>query len=266
MSFDDALKRHLPTVWFRFKFLKYKYLKRGEPELWLVRHLVEPGTTAVDVGASIGMYSQELSHYARKVIAFEANPAVAAFARRVAARHVEVVNVALSSQTGSTMLKIPLNPNAAAIDELASIEPNNPPHAGATANIPVETKRLDEFGIEDCSFIKIDVEGHEESVLDGASALIAAQRPILMIEMNEGFNPGVVPLLAARYGALSYHCFFLSKGKLRPVAEFDAARDQNEASLIPRHRLPPGREYINNFIFIPAEKNERVMQRLGIPH
>ena len=33
MNFDDALKRHRPRVWFRFKFLKYKYLKRGEPEL-----------------------------------------------------------------------------------------------------------------------------------------------------------------------------------------------------------------------------------------
>ena len=33
-----------------------------------------------------------------KVIAFEANPQVAAFARMVAARNVEVVNVALSSR------------------------------------------------------------------------------------------------------------------------------------------------------------------------
>jgi hypothetical protein len=24
MNFDDALKHHLPRVWFRFKFIKYK--------------------------------------------------------------------------------------------------------------------------------------------------------------------------------------------------------------------------------------------------
>ena len=48
MNFDDALKHYSPRVWFRFKFLKYKFLKRGEPELWLIRHLVEPGTTALD--------------------------------------------------------------------------------------------------------------------------------------------------------------------------------------------------------------------------
>ena len=34
-------------------------------------------------------------------------------------------------------------------------------------------KRLDDLAIANCSFIKIDVEGHEEAVLDGASALIA---------------------------------------------------------------------------------------------
>jgi predicted RNA methylase len=102
MNFDDALKHYLPRVWFRFKFLKYKYLKRGEPELWLIRHLVEPGTTALDVGASIGIYAAEMARYAGKVIAFEANPEVAAFTRRVAARNVEVINVALSSRAGRT--------------------------------------------------------------------------------------------------------------------------------------------------------------------
>ena len=90
MNFDDALKHHLPRVWFRFKFLKYKYFRRGEPELWLIRHLVEPGTTALDVGASIGIYAAEMARYAAKVIAFEANPEVAAFTARVAPRNVEV--------------------------------------------------------------------------------------------------------------------------------------------------------------------------------
>jgi hypothetical protein len=28
MNLENALKRHLPRVWFRFKFLKYKYFGR----------------------------------------------------------------------------------------------------------------------------------------------------------------------------------------------------------------------------------------------
>ena len=202
MNFDDALKHHLPRAWFHFKFFKYKYRRRGEPELWLVRHLIEPGSTAVDVGASIGMYAAEMAHYAGKVLAFEANPNAAAFTARVAARNVEVINVALSSAPGRATLKIPLNAKGRGIDELATIETANPQHLGAAQCAEIEMKRLDDFAIENCSFIKIDVEGHEESVLDGAAGLIATQRPVLMVELNEDYNPGVVRRLAQRYAAL----------------------------------------------------------------
>ena len=254
MNFDDALKHYSPRVWFRFKFLKYKFLKRGEPELWLIRHLVEPGTTAIDIGASIGIYAAEMARYAGKVIAFEANPAVAEFTRSVAARNVEVMNIALSSRTGRTTLTVPLNARGRAVTELASIAPTQ--QRGEKAiTVEVETRRLDDFSVSNCGFIKIDVEGHEEAVLDGASALIAAQRPVLMIELVEAFNPGVVARLAERYAALSYSVFF-SKGGLRPIAEFDAARDQDEALLSTR-------EYVANFFFIPYEKTERVLTRLG---
>jgi FkbM family methyltransferase len=254
MNFDDALKHYLPRVWFRFKFLKYKYFRRGEPELWLIRHLVEPGTTALDVGASIGMYAAEMTRYAGKVIAFEANPEVAAFTRSVAPRNVEVLNVALSSTPGRSTLTVPLNAKGRAVTELASVEPKHPADE-KTVMIDVETRRLDDFPISNCSFIKIDVEGHEEAVLDGASALIAAQRPVLMIELVEAFNPGVVARLAAHYTALAYGVFFF-KGTLKPIADFDAARDQDEARLAKR-------EYVANFVFIPHEKQERIATRLA---
>ncbi|TMJ05592.1 MAG: FkbM family methyltransferase [Alphaproteobacteria bacterium] len=251
MNFDEALKRHLPRIWFRFKFLKYKYLKRGEAELRLIRHLIEPGATAIDAGASIGIYAAEMARYAGRVLAFEANPEVAAFARRVAAGNVEVINVALSSATGRTTLTVPVNAKGRAVTELASIVPKE---SGTGIAIGVETRRLDDFAVANCSFIKIDVEGHEEAVLDGASALIAAQRPVLMIELVEAFNPGVVARLTERYAAMSYTVFF-SKHGLKPIAEFDAARDQDEA-------LMPSREYVANFFFIPQEKCERLLARL----
>jgi FkbM family methyltransferase len=263
MNFDDALKRYLPLIWFRFKFIKYKYLKRGEPELWLIRHLVERDTTALDVGASIGMYSAEMARYAGRVIAFEANPTVAAFTRRVAARNVEVVNAALSSAAGRATLKIPLNPRGHEISELATIAPGNPLHAGDSATADVPMQRLDDLAISNVSFIKVDVEGHEEAMLDGAAGLIAAQRPVLMIELNEMFNRGVVARVAERYAAQSYRGFFLSRGKLRPIADFVAARDQDAALLkFTRRTLPAGAEFINNFVFVPDEKCQRVLARL----
>ena len=68
--------------------------------------------------------------------------------------------------------------------------------------------------------------------------------------------------LAARYAALNYRCLFLSHGKLHPVSEFDPARHQNPANLKPRHKLPRGVEYINNFVFVPDEKAARLLARL----
>jgi FkbM family methyltransferase len=247
MNFDDALKRYLPRVWFRFKFIKYKYLGRGEPELRLLRHLVPAGTTAIDVGASIGIFSAELAQYAAKVLAFEANPEVAKFTRAVAARNVEVINLALSSHAGRATLQMPKNRKGHGVTELASIDRGSSVSAEAIT-IDVETRRLDDFPIDDCSFIKIDVEGHEEAVIAGAAALIARQRPMLMVELIEAFNPGAIARLNTHFSQLSYDCFFLSGGALKPVAEFEVGRDQGMR----------GREYIANFIFIPAERKERV--------
>ena len=258
MNFDDALKRYLPRVWFRFKFIKYKYLGRGEPELRLIRHLVEPGTTAIDVGASIGLYAAEMARYAGKVLAFEPNPDVAAFTRTVAARNIEVINVALSSHAGRATLTMPMNRKGRATTELAAIDRRPADGADNVSSIEVETRRLDDFPVADCGFIKIDVEGHEEEVLDGASSLIATRRPVLMIELMESFNPGVIARLDERYAALSYDCFFFSRGALRPVVDFDAARDQ-DATMLPG--VLDGREFIVNFFFIPAEKKARVMSR-----
>jgi FkbM family methyltransferase len=248
MNFDDALKRYLPRVWFRSKFIKYKYLGRGEPELRLLRHLVAPGSTAIDAGASIGMFAAEMALHAGKVLAFEANPQVAAFTRAVAPRNVEVVNVALSRQAGRATLRMPKNRKGHGVTELATIDRRPAAGADDVIALEVETRRLDDFAIRDCSFIKIDVEGHEEAVLEGAAALIAAQRPTLMIELIEEFNPGATARLSARFATLSYDCYFLSGGRLHPAAAFDPARDQDRSS----------RDYVANFLFIPAERNARL--------
>jgi FkbM family methyltransferase len=249
MNFDDALKHYLPRVWFGIRFIKYKYLGRGEPELHLVRHFVEPGTTAIDIGASFGMYSTELARHSDRVIAFEANPDVAALTRRIVPRNVDVINAALSSRAGRASLKMMKNSRGTGVTEAGTIAHDL---LDDPLVINVETRRLDEFPVGRCSFIKIDVEGHEEAVLEGAANLIARERPILLVEVLEIFNRGGVARLAARYAAQSYDCLFLFDGKFRPAAEFDESR----------HQIPKQPGYVYNFLFVPAEKKERIMPLL----
>lgn len=253
MEFATHVRRYCPRLWFHFRFLKYKYLK-GERELRLLARLVPRDKIAIDIGSSIGLYSRELARHASKVIAFEANPNVAQFARRVAPRNVEIINVALSANVTRTMLRIPVNAKGHSVDDLATVEAINQSYVGNTRNVEVVTKRLDDYGFSDCGFIKIDVEGHEEAVLDGARRLLETQRPILMIELVNAYNVGTIERVVERCAHLSYSAHFLSRGRLRPFVEFDEAVHQNlklAEGLSRRRRRKL--EYVANFIFVPAE-------------
>lgn len=216
MGLAKHVRRLSPRVWFRFKRIRYKYYN-GDWEIWLVRHLVNKAELAIDVGASIGVYASELAKYTSRVVAFEANPSVADFASEVRPSNVEVKNVALSAANGEMTLRIPLDRRNKTIDELATIEPKNILHFDAITSASVATRRLDDFGFENCRFIKIDVEGHEEAVLDGAMRLIERQKPILMIEIDDGFNPGSFFRVNERLSRLNYKAYHLVGGRLQPV-------------------------------------------------
>jgi FkbM family methyltransferase len=253
LAIAPHIRRCCPRLWFFFRSLRYWYWK-GENEIHVLHHIVPRGRLALDVGSSIGLYSKELARLVPRVVAFEADPGVAALARRVAPRNVEVVNAALSAANGSATLRIPLNERGRPVGDRASIERPSSPDAGRFTTVEVATRRLDDCGYADCGFIKIDVEAHEEAVLDGAQRLIEACRPVLMIELDDGLNPGAIGRVTDRLSRSSYDGYFLSHGELRPMSEFDMARQQNikaYMALPPRQRRDA--EYINNFIFVPRE-------------
>ena len=97
------------------------------------------------------------------------------------------------------------------------------------------------------SFIKIDVEGHEVAVLEGARHTIATHKPNLLIEIEGRFLDGPVQDVIDRVLALGYRGEFLDAfGQRRPVSRFDEAVHQDRAidPLDPR--------YICNFLFTPT--------------
>jgi FkbM family methyltransferase len=252
MAIAPHVRRFFPRFWFFCRFLRYWYW-RGENEIHMLRHFVPRGRTALDVGSSVGLYSRALARLVPKVIAFEANPEVAALARTVARPNVEVINDALSSSQGRAVLRIPVNRRGRTVNDSATIERNNIPTADSFMTIEVATMRLDDYDFTDCGFIKIDAEAHEEAVLDGAERLLQTCRPVLMIELDERVNPGAIDRVTTRLQQ-AYNGYFLSYGKLWPVSEFRQTLHQNidaHMALPPRKRKKA--EYINNFIFIPRE-------------
>jgi hypothetical protein len=121
---------------------------------------------------------------------------------------------------------------------------------GATVET-VQRKRLDDYAIDTVGFVKIDVEGHEDAVLQGAHDTLARTRPRVLIEAEERHRPGATAGVASFFQSLNYSGFFLLAGRLRPISEFEPATHQNAAQLDAEGRRVG--TYINNFVFLPVE-------------
>jgi hypothetical protein len=103
---------------------------------------------------------------------------------------VVVHDVALSDRSGKATLRVPPMDFG-----FSTIEPNNDlcgKTRGSDDPIEVCVKRnkLDDSELDNIGFIKIDVEGHELEVLQGASETILRERPTLLVEIEERHRLG----------------------------------------------------------------------------
>jgi len=137
------------------------------------------GGVAVDVGANLGEWSVPLAKAVGpngRVLCCEPNPSVAAaLAATLAINNLaqaRVIPAALSAADGDGHLVV-----HAADTGLAHL---------ADAGIPVRLRSLDsllvELGFDRLDLLKIDVEGHEARVLEGAANTLRRLRPVLIFE------------------------------------------------------------------------------------
>lgn len=187
-----------------------------EPEIALLRHLCQADRVSVDIGANWGAYAHEATKYSAAVHCFEPQPALARVLERAFGRAPRVVvhNVALSSVGGWAEMRIPTNDIG-----YSTIEPGNKLEDKADLTrgvqvIQVRTQRLDDLSIGPIGFVKIDVEGHEIDVLEGAVVSIGRDKPSLIVEVEERHRSGSVSAVKGMLGGLGYECFVLSSGKL----------------------------------------------------
>lgn len=216
-------------------------LTRGERELSLVPFLVQRDRIAVDAGANRGIWSEMMRRYARHVHAFEPNPKLYEELRRGAAKGVTPHRLALSNETGTAELRIPKRQQGysnygASLSEVAI-------GSSTYKSITVRTARLDDLDLGDVGFIKIDVEGHESAVIDGAKETLRKYRPNLIVELEERHTHRPIYDLLAEVNRHGYEAFALYRGAVRPVSQLNL-----EEVHINRR---PKRGYIFNWIFFP---------------
>ncbi len=185
-----------------------------EDETHFVRRLARPGLNAVDVGANYGAYALALGRRVApsgEVWAFEPAHATAEHLRASVAANalanVHVVEAALSNREGSATL------HAGASSELNTL---NPAPGGGTAGggEAVALRTLDacarEHRIGGVAFLKLDAEGEEARILEGAREFLAANDPLCMFELKHGRALNA-PLVEA-FRALGYAIYRLVPG------------------------------------------------------
>jgi FkbM family methyltransferase len=157
-------------------------LQTGERELALVPFLANRARISVDAGANKGIWTEMMRRYSAHVHAFEPNPKLFRFLRRGVGRGVSCHALALSDATGLAELKVPCGSKGYSNQgaSLSAVKIGN----GNFRFLEVATTRLDDLDLGDVGFIKIDVEGHEMAVIDGASETLRRYRPPLIVEIE----------------------------------------------------------------------------------
>jgi FkbM family methyltransferase len=169
----------------------------AEPELLGLGAFVRQGDTVLDVGASHGMYTSPLARLvgtSGQVHSFEPHPRQQRTLRRlkslIGAKQDTVYNAAVGSEVGEFTMRLPVRFGLpiyghahiadGATDYPASVRIR-------TWKTPVTT--IDTWAAENdataLSFIKIDVEGFEPSVISGGTKTIGAHLPSMLLEVED---------------------------------------------------------------------------------
>lgn len=247
MNFFARLLINSPGLYSKARRIRHMLFGFPEAELELLEFLVDPDRVAIDVGAHSGLYTAELLRLASSVVAIEAIPELAADVERIYAK-ARVINAAASNEEGSATLYVPTGQPG-----LSTIAAGNPIAAATCRTVHVKTITIDCIESGPVGFIKIDVEGNELAVLQGALDVLKRDRPVLLIEAEERHRVDAVASLDALLSPLGYTGLMLENGRLSSLRMFDPSRDQqvSQANLEALNSgLYRGR-YINNFIFLP---------------
>jgi len=200
-----------------------------EEEIKIVEDLCSTSKISIDVGVFRGVYSYLLSKYSLKVVGFEANPIMYKYLVQNLSsniKNLKLYNLALSNDEGDTELKIPLRKksffkfNFENYYEggLATIDKENNLDGKEFHTFNIKKTRLDNFQFNNkVGFIKIDVEGHEQKILEGAVKTLENNQPNLLIEIEKKhrkLNPDYTISFLREIG---YQCFVFDETKLVEV-------------------------------------------------
>ena len=228
----------------------------AKAELRVLRTLVDPARSSIDVGANVGVHTYYLARWTRHVYAYEPNPLMARRLRNARLPNVTVSSIALSDRAGEATLFIPRIHGHEA-DPYGSLEepPGQPGSSSAPGSGPdavreyrVLTRTLDSERHEAIGLLKIDVEGHEAAVIEGAVETLRRHRPTLLVELEQRHSAADIRDVIDRILAVGYRGYFLRGDALGDLDDFSVERHQTR----PLAEAASG-PYVENFVFVARD-------------
>lgn len=155
----------------------------------LIRVLKE-GMTCLEVGGNLGYYAvleSKIVGDKGKVIAIEPSPRNFSYLKHNLEQqnrsNYEVYNFACGDQEGEVKFLVSDKSNRCMVIENGEEIPSD------LEVIKIPIKKLDIFlkekGIEKIDFIRMDVEGYEMNILEGAMKLLTKFKPIMLVEVHK---------------------------------------------------------------------------------
>jgi len=175
-----------PSYRLALQYQKFVLLLGWEPEVRHIKDYASRCALAIDVGANMGLWSYAMakSGMFENVLAFEPNPTLISDLQHAEFKNVTVIHKAVSSAPGTSHLKIPKQGDML-LTGWASLENQIDVDTDEYQEIVVETIRLDDLKLDGVGFMKVDVEGHELNVLEGARNFFTTNRPVCLIECRD---------------------------------------------------------------------------------
>ncbi|HEX3516125.1 MAG TPA: FkbM family methyltransferase [Trebonia sp.] len=234
-------------------------VRSGDLTAALTDHFAGDGTTVVDIGASWGLFSYHLARLVGgggTVFSYEPHPMDRPVLEKLvkARPNVRFRPAAVSDLTGSADLQVPVFGSRHVTAQSSLAHGFDGQRGVRVEKVTVPTVRLDdEVGGKRVDFVKIDVEGHEMSVLRGASDTLRQYLPPMLIEIEQRHLDCPIKDVFAQIDDIGYVLYFIDGAALRPIEEFDLEKHQL-ASLVRQvftpFSMPEG--YVHNFFAVAS--------------
>jgi len=218
------------------KRLKRAIVKNYEKELSIIDHFKDKSKDAIDVGVYRGVYSYKLSKEFNQIHSFEPNPLLFPYLNKYLTKiitNMTLYNYALSNKNELTNLKIPhrgksiFKNNFEEIYKLGCATIHETNNFEKFNNYEVECKKLDDvIKDKEISFIKIDVEGHELSVIEGANNIINKYKPTLLVEIEEKHTKKPILNTINKIKEFGYKVYFFKNNQIREIIDHNIPNEE----------------------------------------